>query len=114
MVDDPAHYRWTSYRANALGAANELLSPHPLFMALDGTAAKRQSAYRALFRAHLEQAAIDDIRLAMNQSQPLGDSRFMATIMRMTGERRQARPRGRPRVEGRTPGAAEGQGELGL
>ena len=28
MVDDPAHYRWTSYRANALGQAGELLTPH--------------------------------------------------------------------------------------
>lgn len=24
MVDDPAHYRWTSYRANALGQADAL------------------------------------------------------------------------------------------
>ena len=30
MVDDPAHYRWTSYRHNALRQANSYLSPHPL------------------------------------------------------------------------------------
>jgi len=69
MVEDPAHYRWTSYRANALGQANALLSPHPLYLALDRTEAARRSAYRALFRAQLDYVAIDDIRLALNQSQ---------------------------------------------
>ena len=115
MVDDPAHYRWTSYRANALGQGNVMVSPHPLYLALESTDAARQSAYRALFRAHLEQAGIDDIRLALNQSQPLGDSRFHARIARMVGERRQARPRGRPRLVGESgQGAAERQGKLGL
>jgi len=31
MVDDPAHYRWTSYRHNGLGQANPSLIPHPLY-----------------------------------------------------------------------------------
>lgn len=34
MVNDPAHYRWTSYRANALGQENSRLAPHPLYRAL--------------------------------------------------------------------------------
>jgi hypothetical protein len=29
MVDDPAHYRWTSYRANGLGQFGAILTPHP-------------------------------------------------------------------------------------
>ena len=33
MVEDPAHYRWTSYRANALGQVSSLLSPHPVYLA---------------------------------------------------------------------------------
>ena len=115
MVDDPAHYRWTSYRVNALGQTHDLVSSHPLFLALDDTPAKRQSAYRAMFRAHLEQAAIDDIRLALNQGQPLGDDCFHARIARRMGERRQAQPRGRPRLIGQGGlGTAGGQGQLGL
>ena len=36
---------------------------------LDGRNDKeRQGAYRALFRAHLDRAAIDDIRLALTQN----------------------------------------------
>jgi len=104
MVDDPVHYRWTSYRANGLGQPDMLLSPHPLYRALGRDDKERQEAYRALFRAHLDRAAIDDIRLALNQSQPLGDARFYAKLEQMTGIRREAKPRGRPRVD-RTPNA---------
>src|SRR3989338_9613933 len=34
MVDDPAHYRWTSYRANGLGQHSAVLTPHPLYLSL--------------------------------------------------------------------------------
>ena len=88
MVDDPVHYRWTSYRANGLGQPDMLLSPHPLYRALGRDDKERQEAYRALFRAHLDRAAIDDIRLALNQSQPLGDARFYAKLEQMTGIQR--------------------------
>ena len=107
MVDDPAHYRWTSYRSNALGQPNERLTSHPVYLALSGNDQDPQAAYRALFRASLDQAAIDDIRLALNQSQPLGGSRFTAKIERLTGERREARPRGRPRKEGTVKRSAQ-------
>lgn len=115
MVDDPAHYRWTSYRHNALGQANPYLTPHPLYRAIGQDDTERQAAYRDLFRAQLDDKAIDDIRLALNQSQPLGDSRFYAKIETTTGQRREARPRGRPRVQRDESLAHDaGQGELGL
>lgn len=98
MVDDPAHYRWTSYRHNALGQSSPCITAHSLYMALGRNAQDRQVAYRALFRTQLDKAAIDDIRLAMNQSQPLGDSRFLDKIEAVAGLRREAKPRGRPRV----------------
>jgi putative transposase len=114
LVDDPAHYRWTSYRRNALGQANPLLTPHDLYLRLGRSAAKRQDSYRALFRTALDRAAIEDIRLALNQNQPLGNGRFLDEIERMTGQRREARPRGRPRIEVAEGGPPPGQGELGL
>ncbi|MBL8519268.1 MAG: transposase [Betaproteobacteria bacterium] len=97
MVDDPAHYRWTSYRHNGLGQADARLSGHTVYEALGTTDKARQSAYRALFRVGLDAEAIDDIRLALNQSQPLGNGRFHSQIERKLGARREARPRGRPR-----------------
>jgi putative transposase len=114
MVDDPAQYRWSSYGAHALGQRDARLVPHPLYLALGADAAQRQTAYRALFRAHLSDAALTDIRLALNQSQPLGDGRFLAQIERALGERREARPRGRPRVAEQPDGALPGQRELPL
>ncbi len=114
MVDDPAHHRWTSYRANALGQAGELLTPHGVYLDLGRSAAARQAAYRGLFRAELDGEAISDIRLALNQNQPLGNARFITRIARLTGERREARPRGRPRRVAANQGMDGGQGELGL
>lgn len=101
MVDDPAHYRWTSYRANGLGLADARLTPHPLYRALGRDDRERLTAYRALFRAQLDRPVIDDIRLALNQSQPVGNARFHAMIEQMTGMRREAKPRGRPRARPR-------------
>ena len=97
MTDDPAHYRWSSYRSNGLGQADALLTPHDLYLALDGDAANRQAVYRFLFRSELDREAVADIRLALEQGQPLGKGRFLDQIERMIGRRCEVRPRGRPR-----------------
>ena len=115
LVDDPAHYRWTSYRANALGQVDTLLTPHPLYLGLGPTGTARQAVYRSLLRHQLDAQAIGDIRMAINQSQPLGNERFHARIERMTGQRREAKPHGRPRLEESTHNAPlPGQGKLRL
>ena len=97
MVDDPAHYRWSSYRANGLGHEDALLTMHPVYESLARERAAPLKAYRALFRAELDDEAIGDIRMALNQGQPLGNSRFIDSIERATGSRREVQPRGRPR-----------------
>ncbi|MGH8505985.1 MAG: transposase [Stenotrophobium sp.] len=115
MVDDPAHYRWSSYRYNGLGQADSRIDPHLMYRELGTHDKQRQANYRALFRTELDRAAIDDIRLAINQNQPMGNERFLARIETLTGIRRQARPRGRPRLESKSverPSA--GQGALDL
>ncbi|MFN6171144.1 MAG: hypothetical protein ACK5YU_03480 [Burkholderiales bacterium] len=71
-------------------------------------------AYRAQFRAPLDRAAVDDIRLALNQSQPLGNAQFYAKIESMTRVRWEARLRGRPRKEAADGGKTEEQGALAL
>jgi len=114
MVDDPANYRWSSYRSNALGQSSAILTPHPLYLSLGGTDTERQDNYRALFRAQLDGEAINDIRLALLQSQPLGNERFYQHIEQMTGQRRESKPRGRPRAAPESDNGMEGQGELEL
>jgi len=99
MVDDPAHYRWSSYRVNGLGQSDPLLTPHSIYSRLGRTDKERLAAYRALFRSELDDDAIGDIRLALTQGQPLGGSRFVANIERVTGLPCGAKPRGRPRKQ---------------
>lgn len=113
MVEDPAHYRWSSYRHNALGQASPYISQHPIYLALGRDEKTRQAAYRDLFHAELDEEAISDIHLALNQNQPLGDSRFYAKIESMTGRRREPKPRGRPRIKrDETTTHEGGQGEM--
>lgn len=97
MVADPALYPWSSYRANGLGEPDSLLHPHALYLDLDAGAVERQAAYRALFRSELDHEALSDIRLALNQGQPLGKGRFLDQVERIVGRRCEVRPRGRPR-----------------
>jgi len=35
MVETPADYLWSSYRTNALGAEDPVVSPHPLYVCLE-------------------------------------------------------------------------------
>ena len=50
LVARPGDYRWSSYGANALGAANPLITPHAFYYALGRSPVERQAAYRALFQ----------------------------------------------------------------
>ena len=51
MVDDPAHYRWSSYRANALGQAQPRVTPHPVYTDIARDESERHAAYRQLYSA---------------------------------------------------------------
>ncbi|HNC52159.1 MAG TPA: transposase [Accumulibacter sp.] len=97
MVHDPVQYRWSSYRGNGLGQLDSLLTPHSVYVGLGVTDEARQSAYRDLFRSELDSDLITELRMALNQGQPFGESRFIASIERAIGKRREVRPRGRPR-----------------
>jgi putative transposase len=53
LVRRPQAYPWSSFRANALGADDSLITPHAYYCALGRTAESRQAAYRALFGSSL-------------------------------------------------------------
>jgi putative transposase len=99
MVPDPAQYSWSSYRANALGEPDALLSPHPLRLALGADDEARNAAYRHLFSNTLDKQPLADLRLALNQDQAIGNGRFHREIEAMSGQRRELRKRGRPRTQ---------------
>ncbi len=99
MVARPADYRWSSTRANALGEADRLLRPHPVYLALAGDPAGRCRAYRALFRGQVDDRQLGGIRSALQSGTPLGGDRFQARIERAlmvkVGHDRRGRPRTR-------------------
>jgi len=99
MVADPAEYRWSSYRCNALGRTDKLITPHPQYLALGADAGLRQSAYRALFKQALGDDELARIREHVQQQKALGSSRFQAEIEALLARKVAVRPRGRPRLE---------------
>src|SRR6266566_5488749 len=66
MVSHAGEYKWSSYIGNAQGPTDAVLSPHPLYSALGVTVAERQHAYRELFRCHLDDNSIHEIRDALS------------------------------------------------
>ncbi len=66
MVEHPGEYRWSSYQANGHGEKSKIITPHFLYESRGTTPAKRELAYRELFRRELESGEIDIIRKATN------------------------------------------------
>ncbi len=96
MVRHPREYRWSSYRANALGAADPIVSAHPLYCSLGRSAGKRQESYRELFRERLSVEFIDDLRSATNGGWALGTEAFKRRIAKGAKRRAEPLPKGRP------------------
>ena len=106
MVEHPAEYLWSSYRANAQGEPNPLLSPHPLYLSLCRDPEERLAAYREMFRYELDPGVVDSIRQATNGNYALGDSRFAAEVAGMLGRRAERGCPGRPpRSAGKSTGS---------
>jgi putative transposase len=99
MVSHPGEYRWSSYAANAQGRVDALLSPHPLYTALGPTVHDRQEVYRELFRHHMDNDLLHEIRQALNHELVLGRSYFKDKIEAMTQRQTRLGLPGRPRVE---------------
>jgi putative transposase len=65
MVSAPHEHPWSSYHALAYGAADKLVTPHPLYVALGATPLERQAAHRALCGTSLTDAELASVRNAL-------------------------------------------------
>lgn len=97
MVEHPAEYRWSSYRANAHGEANPLIQHHALYTALGRTSNERLSSYRDLFRYKMDPGMVDELREATNGNFCFGTDRFKKEVELMLGRRARPGKSGRPR-----------------
>ena len=96
MVDAPGAYRWSSFGANALGHRGELVTPHPIFLALGPDDANRRTAYLELFRGELEPMELEQIRTSANAGYALGNERFRKEMAVALGRRAGPGKSGRP------------------
>jgi len=76
MTNDAGLYPWSSYRHNALGFPDQLITPQALYRELGSRLADRQTAYRALFEDAIEPQELDAIRQAAKSGDILGDDAF--------------------------------------
>jgi putative transposase len=97
MVDAPEVYPWSSYRANALGVDDPLVTPHPVYASLGTHDVDRYAAYRHLFLEELSEQLLKEIRHAGNSSRPLGPASFLEEVTHAAGRQLVQRRRGRPR-----------------
>ena len=96
MVASPNDYRWSSYRINASGSEQAIITPHALYLALGRTQEDRGYAYRELFRSALDPDQVHNIRATVQTGTPLGNDRFKQQIeqnlQRKVGQPRRGRP----------------------
>ena len=96
MVIRPQDYRWSSYHANALGKPSNLIAPHDEYTRLAHDESGRLEAYRALFKVHLDEEVVGQIRIATNGNFALGGERFQRDIETALGRRARRGQAGRP------------------
>ena len=98
IVEHPRDYRWSSFRHNALGSAEALLSPHPEYIALGAGHLERQRAYRSLFDEDVAALDLEQIRKTVNGGWPLGSELFKDGIEEALKRRARPAKRGRRAV----------------
>ncbi len=87
MVSHPSEYPWSSYHYNALGQPNELVTTHLEYRRLGKIDKARQTAYRQLFKHHIPESGVAEIRDATNKAWVLGNDRFKRRIQQKLGRR---------------------------
>jgi putative transposase len=97
IVDDPAAYRWSSYRHNALGVIDPRVSEHRDYLRLGPTVEKCREVYRNLVAEQLDDAEMEALRAHTHQQRAFGSDSFRAKIEALTNRVAHVRPRGRPR-----------------
>ena len=106
IVGDPWAFEWSSYRANAFGHKDDLVTPHSLYMDLGKSEAERRVAYQGLFGAPLEERTLAAIRASAAGGWAIGGEEFRESLA-AAGDRPAApRKPGRPR---KVPDPASGE-----
>jgi len=86
IVDDPGVYHWSSYRRNALGENDGIVTPHSLYTSLGADEEARRAAYRRLFTTEVPLVIVAEIRTAAQGRHTLGMTSYQQAIAAMYGD----------------------------
>jgi putative transposase len=96
MVARAIDYPWSSHAANALGAEDGWIRPHPAYLALGASAQTQQARYREWLAAGTDPQELDEIRQHTAQQRCWGSEAFRAQVEAGTGQCARLRSPGRP------------------
>ena len=97
LIQDPAHYPWSSYRANIGLTKDPLITQHPLYWALGNTPFEREAAYKALVAEGMSEQELQKIRETTQKGWALGSETFVKKQALAVGRALTTSPRGRPK-----------------
>jgi putative transposase len=97
LVQAPGHYSWTSYRHNARGCPDALVTEHEIYQGLGKSPEGRSRAYRALFAQQPDEDELLAIRTSLNEELVFGSERFRDRIEQRCRRRTRRGKPGRPR-----------------
>lgn len=100
LVRQPGGHPYSSFRHYADGEPDDLITPHPAFLALADTPERRRRAYRELFARPLDPDIVKELLRGTNQGWAVGGDKFKKEVETVARRRAAPKPRG-----GRRPGA---------
>ena len=96
MVNHPADYPWSSYKANGEGQSNAILTSHIEYLSLANRQSERQKKYRCLFESKMSMQLLTDFRESVQSGTVLGCNVFIEEIEKTlkckVGYKKQGRP----------------------
>lgn len=99
MAAHPGDYNWSSYDFNAQTGMHAFLRSHPVYEQLGKTREACLHAYRELFRCHIADNIVHDMRHTLNHELVLGRSYFKDKIEAMAKRPARLGHPGRPKIE---------------
>lgn len=87
IVDHPGQHESSSFHRNAMGVADELVTPHPLYNALALDRIDRHTHYLSLFKSRLDTDVIEKIRNSTKTNGILADGKRIEEMEASTERR---------------------------
>jgi len=99
IVDEPAKYKWSSYRYKIGMEDINWLDIDPCYMGLGATEKVREKRYEEWVKGAIPPGELELIRKAVQRGQLTGGYRFVEEVDKKIGRRIEFRGQGRPKIK---------------